>query len=209
MLESQHSESSLLDVASGKSEVSKSSFRFSGGGKKVASAFLQKVYCWGSIMENKSWPHSLAAPLNSVGRAPELCGWALWHGSVSSSCPCRGRAPVLCGTALCPGRLVLLLCSSVSAQRALGERALERLLLGRAPGAPGALGESAYLRACAPARSVDVLAARSGRALQVFGGHVTDALWTWNALLSSLATALSLIRVQVLQRLGARPSFKD
>ena len=34
-----------------------------------------------------------------TGRAPELCGWALWPGSVSGSCPCLGRAPELCGPA--------------------------------------------------------------------------------------------------------------
>ena len=71
------------------------------------------VYCWGSILDKKSWPHSLAAPLNSVAG---LCGLALWPGSVSGSCPCLGRARLnsvawLCGRALCPG-LVLLLCSS-------------------------------------------------------------------------------------------------
>ena len=82
----------------------------------VKGFFPQTVYCWSSILEKKSWPHSLAAPLNSVaglcvqalssscplwlglvlflssfcpclGRAPELCGWALWPGSVSGSCP--------------------------------------------------------------------------------------------------------------------------
>ena len=41
--------------------------------------FHQTVYCWGSILEKKSWPHSLAAPLNSVAG---LCGPA-----VSGSCP--------------------------------------------------------------------------------------------------------------------------
>ena len=44
------------------------------------------------------------------GHAPELCGWALWRGSVSGSCPplvdpCLGRAPELCGWALWPGLL--------------------------------------------------------------------------------------------------------
>ena len=60
---------------------------------------LQAVYCWGSILE-KIWPHSLAAPLNSVAR---LCVWAF-----SSSCPCLGRAPELCGWALLVLALVLL-----------------------------------------------------------------------------------------------------
>ena len=60
--------------------------------------FPQAVYCWGSIIEKKSWPHSLAAPLNSVAG---LCvhvlvlaarlnralssSCALWLGSVSCS----------------------------------------------------------------------------------------------------------------------------
>ena len=41
----------------------------------------QTVYCWGSILERKE-----LATL--TGRAPELCGWALWLRSVSRpSCP--------------------------------------------------------------------------------------------------------------------------
>ena len=45
--------------------------------------FPQTVYCWGSIVERKE-----LATL--TGRAPELCGWALWLGLVlllSSSWP--------------------------------------------------------------------------------------------------------------------------
>ena len=41
--------------------------------------FPQAVCCWGSILEKKSWPHSLAAPLNSVAG---LCGPALCPGLV-------------------------------------------------------------------------------------------------------------------------------
>ena len=78
--------------------------------------FPQTVYCWGSILGKKSWPHSLAAP-------------NLWPGSVSGSCPplvlvlalsrscpplvlllsffcpppSLGRAHELCGLALWPG----------------------------------------------------------------------------------------------------------
>ena len=72
----------------------------------------QTVYCWGSILEKKSWPHSLAAPLNTVAG---LCVQALssscplWLGSVSRPCP-LGRAPELCGW-LCV-QAVLLLSSS-------------------------------------------------------------------------------------------------
>ena len=79
----------------------------------------------------------LAAPLSSVnsvaglcvqalssscpplGRAPELCqlcGWAVWLGSVSS-CPPLGRAPELCqlcGWALCPGLVLLNSVNSVA-----------------------------------------------------------------------------------------------
>ena len=59
--------------------------------------FSQTVYCWGSILERKE-----LATL--TGRAPELCGWASWLGSVaglcgwalSSSCPPLGSAPELC-----------------------------------------------------------------------------------------------------------------
>ena len=72
--------------------------------------FPQTVYCWGSILERKE-----LATL--TGRAPELCGWALWLGLVlllaaplnsvnsvaglcgwalSSSCPPLGRTPELC-----------------------------------------------------------------------------------------------------------------
>ena len=87
----------------------------------------QTIYCWGSILEKTSWPHSLAAPLNSVAG---LCGPTLCPGLVlllSSSCSpsslllgfhlkkelatLTDRAPELCGWALCPG-LVFLLCSS-------------------------------------------------------------------------------------------------
>ena len=88
----------------------------------------QAVYCWGSILERKE-----LATL--IGRAPELCGWAPWLGSVAGPCPplvlllaaplnsvnsvagpCPplGRAPglcQLCGWALWLG-LVLLLSSS-------------------------------------------------------------------------------------------------
>ena len=39
----------------------------------------QTVYCWGSILRKK------LATL--TGRAPELCGWALWPRSVSGPCP--------------------------------------------------------------------------------------------------------------------------
>ena len=61
------------------------------------SIFPQTVYCWGSILERKE-----LATL--TGPAPDLCGWALWLGSVaglcgwalSSSCPPLGRAPELC-----------------------------------------------------------------------------------------------------------------
>ena len=74
--------------------------------------FPQTVYCWGSILERKE-----LATL--TGRAPELCGWALWLGSVaglcgwalSSSCPPLGRAPELCqpcGWALWLGLVLLL-----------------------------------------------------------------------------------------------------
>ena len=58
--------------------------------------FPQAVYCWGSILERKE-----LATL--TGRAPELCGWALWLSvaglcgwALSSSCPPLGRAPQLC-----------------------------------------------------------------------------------------------------------------
>ena len=40
----------------------------------------QTVYCWGSILERKG-----LATL--TGRAPELCGWAPWLGSVAGPCP--------------------------------------------------------------------------------------------------------------------------
>ena len=39
--------------------------------------FPQTVYCWGSILGKKSWPHSLVAPLNSVAG---LCGPAYSRG---------------------------------------------------------------------------------------------------------------------------------
>ena len=42
--------------------------------------FPQTVYCWGSILERKE-----LATL--TGRAPDLCGWALWLGSVAGPCP--------------------------------------------------------------------------------------------------------------------------
>ena len=61
--------------------------------------FPQTVYCWGLILEKE------LATL--TGRAPELC---LCFRVLSSSCPFLGRAPELCGWAvwaLCPG-LVLL-----------------------------------------------------------------------------------------------------
>ena len=71
-----------------------------------------------------------------------------------------------------------------------GERAPQasQAVLGVRQRAPGALGACAYLRARAPARSVYLLAARSGRARPVFGGHFTDALW--NALSSCLFLVL-------------------
>ena len=98
-------------------------------GSGSVSCHSPNSFCWGSILEKKSWPHSLAAPLNSVaglcvqalssscplwlgcsvsrpcppGRALGLCGWALWLGLVlllSSSWPCT---PELCGWALWPG----------------------------------------------------------------------------------------------------------
>ena len=62
----------------------------------------------GFYLRKKSWPHSLAAPLNSVAglcglalcpglvlllsSVAGLCGWAF----LSSSCPCLDRAPELC-----------------------------------------------------------------------------------------------------------------
>ena len=71
----------------------------------------QTVYCWGSILERKE-----LATL--TGRAPELCGWALWLGSVAGPCPPLLATPLnsvnsagLCGWALWLG-LVLLLSSS-------------------------------------------------------------------------------------------------
>ena len=42
--------------------------------------FPQTIYCWGSILERKE-----LATL--TGRAPELCGWALWLGSVAGPWP--------------------------------------------------------------------------------------------------------------------------
>ena len=74
--------------------------------------FPQTVYCWGSILERKE----LATV---TGRAPELCGWASWLGSVaglcgwalSSSCPPLGSAPdraQLCGWALWLGSVAEL-----------------------------------------------------------------------------------------------------
>ena len=73
--------------------------------------------------------------------------------------------------------------------------------LGARQRAPGALGECAYLRTRAPARSGYLRPTRPGRARQVFGGHVTDALW--NALAAQFEErcsglvwqARSLIRV--------------
>ena len=41
---------------------------------------IQTVYCGSSILEKKE-----LATL--TGRAPQLCGWALWPGSVSGPCP--------------------------------------------------------------------------------------------------------------------------
>ena len=70
----------------------------------IVAVFPQTVYCWGSILERKE-----LATL--TGRAPELCGWALWLGlvlllssslstlwlgSVAGPCPPLGRAPGLC-----------------------------------------------------------------------------------------------------------------
>ena len=91
----------------------------------VASSFPQSSLLLGFYLRKK-----LLATL--AGRAPELCGRALWPGSVfgpcpplvlvlaaplsvarlrvralSSSCPCPGRAPVS-GPALCPGLVLLL-----------------------------------------------------------------------------------------------------
>ena len=101
--------------------------------------FPQAVYCWGSILDPGSVSGScpplvlvLAAPLNSVaglcgpalcpglvlllcsscpslGCAHELCGWALWPGSVAGLWP----APELCGLALCLGLVLLLSCCSL------------------------------------------------------------------------------------------------
>ena len=90
----------------------------------LKAVFPQAVYCWGSILPRKKELATL------TGRAPELCGWALWPGSVSgpcsplvlllslswprpelcvrvlsSSCPCLGCAPELCGWSLWPGLL--------------------------------------------------------------------------------------------------------
>ena len=74
---------------------------------KSQVVFPQTVYCWGSILERKG-----LATL--TGRAPELCGWAPWLGSVaglcgwalSSSCPPPVNSVAgLCGWALsssCP-----------------------------------------------------------------------------------------------------------
>ena len=42
--------------------------------------FPQTIYCGSSILEKKE-----LATL--TGRAPQLCGWALWPGSVSGPCP--------------------------------------------------------------------------------------------------------------------------
>ena len=44
------------------------------------TVFPETVYCWGSILERKE-----LATL--TGRAPELCGWAPWLGSVAGPCP--------------------------------------------------------------------------------------------------------------------------
>ena len=109
-------------------------------GGKLSLVFPQTVYCWGSILERTE-----LATL--TGRAPELCGWALWLTSVaglcgwalSSSCPPLGRAPELCqlcGWALWLG-LVLLLAAplnSVNSVAGLGW-ALSSFCppLGRAP----------------------------------------------------------------------------
>ena len=73
-------------------------------GRFLKDLFPQTVYCWGSILERKE-----LATL--TGRAPELCGWAPWLGSVSASCPPLGRAPELCqlcGWALWLGLVLLL-----------------------------------------------------------------------------------------------------
>ena len=101
-------------------------------GSGSVSCHSPNSFCWGSILEKKSWPHSLAAPLNSVAglcvQAPGLvlllssvAGLSCWAlslccclgrapelpGSVvlSSSCPCLGRPPELCGWSLWPGLL--------------------------------------------------------------------------------------------------------
>ena len=134
----------------------------------------------GSILEKK------LATL--TGRAPDLCGWALCPGLVSllllaalcaSSPPPPPPPPLV--LFLSSGCLLSFSCPRLGVagrtgtfgqrpQHTLGERALERLLhVARAP--------LPSLRMRAPARSVYLLAARSGRAPQVFGGHVTDALW--------------------------------
>ena len=66
--------------------------------------FPQTVYCWGSILERKE-----LATL--TGRAPELCAWAPWLGSVAGPCPPLGHAPELCqlcGWALWLGLVLLL-----------------------------------------------------------------------------------------------------
>ena len=77
--------------------------------RDVVVFFPQTVYCWGSILEKKSWPHSLAAPLNSVAG---LCVQVLSSSVawlcvrvLSFSCPCLGRVPELCGWSLWPGLL--------------------------------------------------------------------------------------------------------
>ena len=63
----------------------------------VLLLFFPKQFTVGVLSwKEKSWPHSLAAPLNSVAGP---CGWALWLGSVAGPCPpCPplGRAPELC-----------------------------------------------------------------------------------------------------------------
>ena len=51
----------------------------------------------------------LSSSCPCFGRAPELCGWALWPGSVSGSCPplvlVLAAPPELCGWSLWPGLL--------------------------------------------------------------------------------------------------------
>ena len=95
-----------------------------------------KQFTVGVYLRKESWPHSLAAPLNSVAG---LCGLALWPGSVSGSCPPLvlvlatplNSVAWLCGRALwpvsvsgsCPP-LVLVLATPVNSVAWLCGRAL-------------------------------------------------------------------------------------